>query len=54
MHTRIQLDPTAQIQLRDGADGVEIVITDPTSEASTVIDMTPQQLASLAEQASER
>lgn len=53
MHTRIQTDPTDQISLRSGSDGaVEIVILDPRSDGSTVISMTPQQLAALCEEAS--
>lgn len=40
MHTRLQLDITAEISIRDGANGTtEIVILDTTSEASTVIEL---------------
>ena len=53
MHTRIQLDPTDTISLRPSRDGaVEIVILDPRGECSTVIELSPQQLAALCEQAS--
>ncbi len=55
MHTRLQLDPSAEISLRPGRDGaVEVVILDPNSECSAVIEMSPQQLAALCEQASVR
>jgi hypothetical protein len=55
MHTRIQLDPSAEISLRDGEDGaVEILVLDPNSECSSVIELSPQQLAALCEEASVR
>ncbi|MFD8497998.1 hypothetical protein [Amycolatopsis sp. NPDC059657] len=53
IHTRLQLDPGAQISLRSGRDGaVEIVVLDPASEALCVIEMSPKQLAALCEEAS--
>lgn len=52
IHTRLQLDPNAKLSLRAGQNGtVEVVILDPASEASCVIEMTHQQLAVLAEKA---
>jgi hypothetical protein len=41
MHTRIQLDPHAEVSFRRGKDGaVEMVILDPRSENSAVVEMT--------------
>lgn len=55
LHTRLQLDPRAELSLRPGRDGtVEIVVLDPDSECSVVIEMSPQQLAGLCEEASVR
>ncbi|GAB3437424.1 hypothetical protein [Actinophytocola sediminis] len=48
IHTRIQLDPGAEISLRAGSNGtVEVVIQDPGSECSSVIEMSPEQLAAI-------
>ena len=53
MHTRIQLDPSAETSVRKGKDGTyEIVILDPNSECSGVIELSPQQLAAICEAAS--
>lgn len=53
IHTRMQLDPFAEVSLRPGADGaVEILILDPQGDASGVIEMSPQQLATICEAAS--
>ncbi len=48
MHTRIQLDPSATIHLRTGRDNaLEIVILDPNSECSSVIELSPTQLEAI-------
>lgn len=48
MHTKLQLDPTATISLRTGRDGaIEVVILDPNSECSTVIELSPKQLQAI-------
>lgn len=53
IHARLQLDPGAQLSLRPGRDGaVEILVLDLNSECSAVIELSPQQLASLCEEAS--
>lgn len=55
MHTRLQLDPSAQLSLRPGRDGTfEILVLDGDCSHSTVIELSPQQLAALCEEASER
>lgn len=52
IHTRLQLDPGAEISLRPGSGGtVEIVVLDPSSEASLVVELTPEQLAGICEAA---
>lgn len=51
MHTRIQLDPSATVSLRKGKDGsVEIVILDPNSECSAVVELSPEQLEAISTQ----
>uniref|UniRef100_UPI003F494CC4 hypothetical protein n=1 Tax=Amycolatopsis sp. CA-290885 TaxID=3239925 RepID=UPI003F494CC4 len=55
MHTRLQLDVTAQLSLRDASNPkfVEIFVSDPNSgDASMVIELSRQQLAALCEEAS--
>lgn len=50
MHTRIQLDPSITVSLRKGEHGtVEIVLLDPDSECSGVIELSPQQFAAICE-----
>jgi len=50
MHTRLQLDLSARITLRQGnGDAIEVVILDPNSECSTVIELSPAQLAVIAQ-----
>ncbi|MFE2755658.1 hypothetical protein ACFXGA_27025 [Actinosynnema sp. NPDC059335] len=45
IHSRIQLDPTAQISVRPGTDGaIDIVALDSNGDASAVISMTPAQI----------
>lgn len=44
MHTRIQLDITAELSVREGENGTyEIVVLDPHSESSTVLEVFPAQ-----------
>lgn len=54
IHSRLQLDPGAQLSLRPGSNEnvVEILILDPRSECSAVIELSRQQLAGLCEEAS--
>ncbi|NUT53260.1 MAG: hypothetical protein HOV94_39145 [Saccharothrix sp.] len=48
IHSRVQLDPTAQLSVRPGRDGaVEILALDPHSDCSTVIELSPTQLDTL-------
>ncbi|WP_161780903.1 hypothetical protein [Amycolatopsis orientalis] len=49
MHTRIQLDPSAEISIRPAAesDVWEIVVLDPRSDCSAVIELTTPQLLSI-------
>ncbi|GAB3705990.1 hypothetical protein GCM10027598_07810 [Amycolatopsis oliviviridis] len=49
MHTRLQLDPSAEISVRYdvSSDVWEIVALDPRSECSAVIELTTQQLLSI-------
>lgn len=51
MH-RLQLDPNAQFSLRAGDGTVEIVVRDSGGECTNIIEMSPQQLAALCEEAS--
>lgn len=48
MHTRIQLDITAQISIREGVNGTkEIVIFDGSGDASMVIELMGKQVEDL-------
>jgi len=44
IHTRLQLDPTAEVSVRWTGDAYEIVVLDPASEASAVISLSTDQL----------
>jgi hypothetical protein len=45
IHTRLQLDPNAQVTVRDGAEGTyEILVLEPAGDASAVINVTPEHL----------
>jgi len=53
IHTRMQLDPSAEVSVRLGADGsVEVLVLDPQGDASGVIGMSPKQMATICEAAS--
>lgn len=53
IHTRLQLDPRAELSLRVGRnDTVEILVIEPDSDASCVIEMSSKQFAGLCEDAS--
>ena len=53
IHTRMQLDPSAEVSVRLGADGtVEVLILDLQGDASGVIEMSPKQMATICEAAS--
>jgi hypothetical protein len=51
IHTKLQLDPTAEISLRTAGQGtkddevqvIEIVVVDPDGEASAVIELSAAQ-----------
>jgi hypothetical protein len=52
IHSRTQIDPTAQISVRPGTDGaVDIVALDPHGDASAVISMSPTQFDTLRQAA---
>jgi hypothetical protein len=45
IHSRLQLDPNADVTVRDGADGTyEIVVLEPAGDASAVINLTAEHL----------
>ncbi|QFU87894.1 hypothetical protein [Amycolatopsis sp. YIM 10] len=48
MHFHLQLDPGAEFLLRQNEDGTfEILITEPSSENSTVIELSGPQVMAL-------
>lgn len=53
IHTRIQVDPGADVSVRGGENGtVEILILDESGDASAVVNLSPKQLAAICEAAS--
>lgn len=48
IHTRLQLDPGANVTVRDGKDGAyEIAIFDTQGDASAVIELSAEQLVAI-------
>ncbi|MBE1580506.1 hypothetical protein ACFORH_39015 [Amycolatopsis roodepoortensis] len=53
--SRMQIEPTETLRLEPGRDGeATIVVLDEENNCTKVIVLSPQQLASLCEQASEQ
>jgi hypothetical protein len=54
IHTRLQLDPFAQVSVRPRPDGrFEVVVLEQDGDASAVIELSGEQLAKVCEAASE-
>jgi hypothetical protein len=49
MHTRLQLGHHDQVSLRAGDGAVEIVVRDSGGECTSIIEISPQQLAALCD-----
>ncbi|MFK0250185.1 hypothetical protein ACIQUM_36250 [Amycolatopsis azurea] len=53
--SRMQIEPTETLRLEPGRDGeVKIVVLNEEGDCSKVIVLSPRQMASLCEQASEQ